>query len=79
MIAYILQNLLFNYEKIDWSVPDRRAMLYWKPNIITDKNGQAKTTFFNSDITGKMVLICEGITANGNVGYSEFFYEVDSP
>jgi hypothetical protein len=67
-----------NPEKIDWSIPDRRTMLFWKPNIITDKNGQAKTTFFNSDITGKMVLICEGITPNGKVGYSEVFYSVDN-
>ena len=66
-------------EKIDWSIPDRRTMLFWKPNIITNKNGQAKTTFFNSDITGKMVLICEGITPNGKVGYSELIYEVDNP
>ncbi len=65
--------------KIDWDVPDRRTLLYWKPNIITNSNGQAKTTFFNGDLTGKMVLICEGITSNGKVGYSELFYEVDNP
>lgn len=65
--------------KIDWSVPDRRTLLYWKPNIVTDSNGQAKTTFFNGDLTGKIVLICEGITSNGKVGYSELFYEVDNP
>ncbi len=66
--------------KIDWNVPDRRTLLYWKPNIVTDSNnGQAKITFFNGDLTGKMVLICEGITANGKVGYLELFYEVDNP
>ena len=62
--------------KIDWNVPDRRKLLYWNPNIITDSTGKAKTTFFNSDTTGKMVLICEGITINGKVGYSEWFYDV---
>ncbi len=65
--------------KIDWSVPDRRTLLCWKPNIVTDNNGQAKTTFFNGDLTGKMVLICEGITSNGKIGYSELFYDVDNP
>ena len=65
--------------KIDWNVPDRRTLLYWKPNIVTNSNGQAKTTFFNGDLSGKMVLICEGITSNGKVGYSELFYEVDNP
>ncbi len=65
--------------KIDWSVPDRRTLLHWKPNIITNSDGQGKTIFYNGDLTGKMVLICEGITSNGKVGYSELFYEVDNP
>ncbi len=65
--------------KIDWSVPDRRSLLYWKPNIVTKSNGKAETTFFNGDLTGKMVIICEGITSNGKVGYMELFYEVDNP
>ncbi len=66
-------------EKIDWNIPDRRALLHWKPNIITDSNGRAKTTFFNGDLTGRMVIICEGITSNGKIGYSELFYEVANP
>ena len=66
-------------EKIDWTVPDTRTLLHWKPNILTNSNGQAKTTFFDGDLTGKMVIICEGITSNGKVGYSELFYEVDNP
>ncbi|MGC1514568.1 MAG: hypothetical protein WA810_03260, partial [Maribacter sp.] len=64
---------------VDWDVPDRRTLLHWEPNSVTDSNGQAKTTFFNSDLTGTMVLICEGITLDGNVGYSELFYEVIDP
>ncbi|HIB46701.1 MAG TPA: hypothetical protein EYN07_00070 [Flavobacteriaceae bacterium] len=66
-------------EKIDWTVPDRRTLLHWKPNIFTNSEGLAKTTFFNGDLTGIMVIICEGITSNGKVGYSELFYEVDNP
>ena len=45
--------------------------------MATQSNGQAKATFFNGDLTGKKVLICEGITSDGKVGYSELFYEVD--
>lgn len=62
--------------KIDWGVPDRRTLLYWNPNIQTDGNGHAETTFFNSDIPGKMAIIIEGISSNGKVGYSEVFYQV---
>ncbi len=65
--------------QIDWSAPDRRALLDWHPNIVTNKDGQAKTIFFNSDLTGKMVIICEGITFEGKIGYSEVIYEVDAP
>jgi hypothetical protein len=67
-------------ENIDWNIPDRRTLLYWKPNIATDKiTGKAITTFFNSDLKGKMVIICEGITADGKVGYSNLTYEVQNP
>lgn len=65
--------------KIDWDIADRRSLLYWAPNIMTNEKGQTVTTFFNSDITGKMVIICEGITSNGKVGYSKLFYEVNDP
>ncbi|MCR9226800.1 MAG: hypothetical protein NXH90_05235 [Flavobacteriaceae bacterium] len=65
--------------KIDWDVPDRRTLLYWKPDIVTNSRGKAKTTFFNSDLTGKMVIICEGISLTGKVGYYELIYEVNTP
>ncbi|AZQ59970.1 hypothetical protein EJ994_14615 [Maribacter sp. MJ134] len=65
--------------KIDWSVPDRRTLLYWKPDILTNSNGEAKTTFFNGDISGKMMLIVEGFTSSGHLGYSELSYEIDKP
>jgi hypothetical protein len=62
----------------DWAASDRRTLLYWKSNIITDRNGKATVTFFNGDLIGKKVLICEGITSNGKIGYSEVFYKVEN-
>jgi len=65
---------------IDWDIPDRRTLLYWKPDIATDNiTGQAVATFFNSDITQTMVIICEGITADGKVGFTRLTYEVENP
>ncbi|WP_350291714.1 hypothetical protein [uncultured Croceitalea sp.] len=61
---------------IDWNIPDIRTLLHWEPNLITNIDGKAKLTFFNSDTTGKMIIICEGITNNGNVGYTEIVYDV---
>lgn len=65
-----------NPSKIDWSVPDLRTLLHWQPNISTNTDGTANITFFNGDTTGKMIVICEGITADGSVGYSEITYEI---
>jgi len=64
---------------IDWDIPDRRTLLHWEPNLLTNSQGQASTSFFNGDLTGKMLIICEGITSTGKVGYTELFYDVDSP
>lgn len=64
--------------KIDWDVPDRRTLLHWKPDIITNREGKAETTFFNSDLTGKMVIICEGISTTGKVGYAQIVYRVNN-
>ena len=64
--------------EIDWSMPDARSLLHWTPNLSTDQKGQAELTYFNSDLTGSMVILCEGITSSGKVGYSELFYTVDN-
>jgi hypothetical protein len=68
-----------NKSQLDRSIPDRRRLLFWKPNLITNINGEVKASFFNSDITGKMLLICEAITLNGKIGYSEVTYQVEDP
>lgn len=56
--------------------PDFRTLLHWQPNIVTDTKGEATVNFFTDDATGKKVIICEGITDDGRVGYSEIIYEV---
>ncbi len=48
--------------------PDYRATLYWNPNIMTDKNGHATVTFYNSDIAKKLRATIEGTDGLGNVG-----------
>jgi|TARA_E500000318_G_scaffold111365_1_gene129707 hypothetical protein len=64
--------------KIDWDVPDRRTLLHWKPDIVTNREGKTETTFFNSDLTGNMVIICEGISPTGKVGYTQIIYRVNN-
>ena len=47
---------------------DLRNTIYWNPKIITDKNGVASFSFFNSDARGSYRAIIEGLDAEGNLG-----------
>jgi TonB-dependent SusC/RagA subfamily outer membrane receptor len=56
-----------NYEtKIpEHEKPDLRATIYWGPNIMTDVNGNATLSFFNSDAKTKIKINVEGISESG--------------
>ena len=60
----------------DWVIPDYRAMIHWDPVFNTDKEGQYKTSFYNADIPGDMLVVVEVVSENGQVGYAELSYEV---
>ncbi len=47
--------------------PDRRATLYWNPNVQTDRNGKATISFYNSDIAKRFRIAIEGTDGQGNV------------
>jgi len=56
--------------------PDYRTTLYWNPNVKTDKNGNAKVIFYNSDITESIQVDIQGLSDNGIPGvYLETFGE----
>ena len=61
----------------DLSIPDLRSVMHWTPNITTDLEGKAQVEFYNSDDTGDMLVIVEGITADGKIGYYKTSYTVD--
>src|SRR5690606_12486949 len=56
--------------------PDLRSVIHWQPILKTDGSGIAKTSFYNTDITGEVLVIVEAIAENGVVGYQEFSYKV---
>jgi TonB-dependent SusC/RagA subfamily outer membrane receptor len=67
----------------DYSTPlkdpsriDHRATLYWEPNLVPDATGTASLEYYNSDDTGKVVIITEGILNNGKAGVSTASYSV---
>ncbi len=55
---------------------DTRSTIYWNPNIITDKTGNASVEFYNSDGRGTYRVIIEGIDKDGNIGRTVYHYTV---
>ncbi|HEY0655798.1 MAG TPA: TonB-dependent receptor plug domain-containing protein [Chryseosolibacter sp.] len=48
--------------------PDIRTTLYWNPFIETDEQGNAKVTFYASDVTSKFKIVVQGISYGGAPG-----------
>jgi hypothetical protein len=46
---------------------DFRNTLYWNPILVTDTTGVASVTFYNSDQTGDVDIVVEGVTADGKL------------
>lgn len=56
---------------------DNRSTIYWKPEIVTDKNGNASFEFYNSGGQGSYRVVVEGIDDKGNVGRKVYRYRVE--
>ena len=49
-------------------IPDLRNVLYWSGDILTDRQGKQRVTFFSSDMPGRYWTILQGITSDGKAG-----------
>ncbi|AXT18682.1 hypothetical protein D7030_06395 [Flavobacteriaceae bacterium AU392] len=58
----------YDAKKEEHIKPDYRTTLYWNPSIITDKNGKASITFFNSDFTENFQIDIQGLSEYGIPG-----------
>lgn len=56
---------------------DLRSTVFWKPNLVTDDDGKASFSYFNTDNKGSYRVVIEGIDANGNLGRKVFHYKVE--
>ncbi len=66
-----------NYEVMnDKRVPDFRNVLFWNPELIIDSEGNGKVDFFTADESGKYMVVVEGMSKNGQPGFSTFTFEV---
>src|SRR5690606_26084453 len=67
---------VYNEENQNDSFPDYRNTLFWKPDIITDENGEATIEFYCSDINTKFLGHIEGVANGGLLGVENFEFMV---
>ncbi|WP_207431249.1 hypothetical protein [Sabulibacter ruber] len=60
-------------------LPDFRNLLYWAPEITTDKNGKASTHFYTSDVPGTYLVVVQGLTKGGLPGSKVVTFDVKKP
>ncbi|HQF47648.1 MAG TPA: hypothetical protein PLZ71_03200 [Flavobacterium alvei] len=58
------------------STPDFRNTLFWKSDVITNKNGEASLFFFCSDINSLFIGNVEGVSSDGLLGADNFEFKV---
>lgn len=62
--------------KINNDQADNRSTLYWAPQVITDKIGNAAISFYAADSPTTYRIVVEGVSANGKPVRGVFFMEV---
>lgn len=50
-------------------LPDLRSTIFWQPNMVTDKQGRAQTSFYSAGKASTYTVILQGSDMNGSVGY----------
>ena len=50
------------------SLPDVRSTIYWNPQIITDKNGEAELHFYSASLPTDYLFWLEGMDLSGHLG-----------
>jgi TonB-dependent SusC/RagA subfamily outer membrane receptor len=57
-------------------VADNRTTIFWKPDLITDSDGNASFNFANADGKGTYRVEIQGTDSNGNIGMQVLRYKV---
>ncbi|WP_113639526.1 Plug and carboxypeptidase regulatory-like domain-containing protein [Nubsella zeaxanthinifaciens] len=83
----VVKNMLIGYDTVKTfyspkydvtpnTDPDLRTTVFWEPKIITDSNGKANISYFNTDLPGMYRIVIEGIDGTGNLARKVINYEV---
>ena len=80
-IGYYKSRLFYSPQyddpKTNIPVADLRTTIYWNPNIITDKDGNALFEFFNAGGKATYRVVIEGMDADGDLGRQVYRYKVE--
>ena len=60
-------------------IPDLRNVLYWSPDILTDREGRQQLSFYTSDLPGRYTILLQGITAEGKASSVRTSFSVALP
>jgi len=65
---------------VDETVPDYRATIFWKPDVRTNEQGEAKITFYTSDVArGSYTVNLQGADLEGHVGAAVATIKIEKP
>jgi hypothetical protein len=68
---------MYDDPKTKANMADLRTTIVWRPNVVTDKEGNASVEFFNADSKGTYRVVIEGINNEGNLGRQVYRYKVE--
>jgi uncharacterized protein YfaS (alpha-2-macroglobulin family) len=57
-------------------IPSFQSTLYWNPQVMTDKDGNAIVSFYTPDNTGNFKVQISGMSASGEQVFSEEQFSV---
>jgi len=63
-------------EEKNFSVPDYRTTIFWKPDIVVHKGGKAYFEFYTSDVPTTYSVVIEGISSEGKIVHKKTKIEV---
>jgi hypothetical protein len=56
---------------------DLRSTIFWAPELLTNKDGNAYFEYYNADGQGSFRVVVEGVDNNGNIGRQVYRYKVE--
>jgi hypothetical protein len=66
----------YDHPEINKNLADLRSTIFWKPDVLTDKEGKTSFDYFNNDGKGLYRVIIEGIDEDGRIARKIYRYQV---